>query len=77
MLTMKALSAMLIMLFRNNRPQKRRTESEKSVFQVSPDGGLATVLKTGKPVSNLRNFPTGTQVELVSRLLPFMFSASR
>ena len=37
---------------------------------MSPDGGLATVLKTGKPVSNLRNFPTGTQVELVSKATP-------
>ncbi|HHX50619.1 MAG TPA: sigma 54-interacting transcriptional regulator [Clostridia bacterium] len=49
---------------------KREDRLGKSVFQVSPDGGLATVLKTSKPVSNLRNFPTGTQVELISNATP-------
>ena len=49
---------------------KKEDRIGKSVFQVSPDGGLAPVLKTGKPVSNLRNFPTGTQVELVSKATP-------
>ncbi|WP_227761986.1 sigma-54 interaction domain-containing protein [Zhaonella formicivorans] len=42
----------------------------KSVFEVSPDGSLATVLKTGQPVNNLRNRPKGTSVELISSAAP-------
>lgn len=42
----------------------------KNVFEVSPDGGLAAVLRTGKPISNLRNYPKGSSVELVSSATP-------
>jgi len=46
----------------------------KNIFDVSPDGGLAKVLKTGKAVKNLQNQPKGTNVQLVSSAIPiFLF----
>lgn len=45
----------------------------KSIFEVSPDGSLSTVLRTKKPVSNLMNFPKGTPVELVSNASPIFY----
>ena len=46
----------------------------KNISAVSPDGGLAKVLKTGKPIANLRNKPKGSLVELVSSAMPiFLF----
>lgn len=42
----------------------------KNIFEVSPDGSLATVLKTGRPVSNLKNKPKGTDIQLVSSAVP-------
>lgn len=42
----------------------------KSVFEVSPDGSIAAVLKTGQPVNKLRNRPKGTSVELISSAAP-------
>lgn len=45
----------------------------KNINDVSPDGSLAIVLKTGKPVNNLKNHPKGTSVELVSRATPILF----
>jgi len=47
----------------------------KNIFDVSPDGGLAKVLKTSKPVANLKNKPKGSAVELVSSAIPiFLFN---
>ncbi len=45
----------------------------KSIFEVSSDGSLSTVLRTKKPVSNLMNFPKGTPVELVSNASPIFY----
>lgn len=42
----------------------------KNIFEVSPDGSLATVLKTGQPVTNLKNNPKGTDIQLVSSAVP-------
>jgi PAS domain S-box-containing protein len=42
----------------------------KSIFDVSPDGSLVTVIRTGKPVNNLKNYPKGTSVKLVSSAIP-------
>ena len=46
----------------------------KNIFNVSPDGSLAKVLKTNEPVSNLMNSPLGTTVELVSNAFPIHFN---
>ena len=45
----------------------------KNIFDVSPDGSLSTVLKTGKMVLNLMNYPKGTSVELVSSAKPIYY----
>ncbi|WZL73708.1 sigma 54-interacting transcriptional regulator [Clostridiaceae bacterium 35-E11] len=45
----------------------------KSIFEVSYDGSLSTVLRTKKSVSNLMNFPKGTSVELVSNASPIFY----
>lgn len=42
----------------------------KSVFEVSPDGGLARVLEKKVAVKNIRNRPQGTQVEFISNAGP-------
>ena len=41
-----------------------------SVFDVSPDGALAEVLRTGKPVTGLRNRAKGSNAEVVSNATP-------
>jgi len=42
----------------------------KNIFEVSADGSIASVLKTGSPVYNLKNSPMGTSVELLSTASP-------
>lgn len=42
----------------------------KNVYDVSPDGGMAHVLKHKVQVKNLRNTPKGTRVEMVSNAGP-------
>lgn len=42
----------------------------KSVFEVSPDGGLARVLEKKVAVKNIRNHPQGTDVEFISNAGP-------
>lgn len=42
----------------------------KNVYDVSPDGGMAHVLKHKVQVKNLRNTPKGTHVEMVSNAGP-------
>lgn len=42
----------------------------KNIYEVSPDGSLATVLTTKKPVNNVRNHPIGTPIELLSSAVP-------
>lgn len=42
----------------------------KSVYDVSPDGGMAHVLKYKVQVQNLRNNPKGTDVEFISNAGP-------
>ena len=46
----------------------------KNIFKVSPDGSLAIVLKTKKTVTNLRNSPEGTFVELISNASPLYYN---
>jgi transcriptional regulator with PAS, ATPase and Fis domain len=45
----------------------------KNIFDVSPDGSLSKVLKTKEPVTNLMNFPKGTQVGIVSSAFPICY----
>lgn len=42
----------------------------KSVFEVSPDGGMARVLEQKVAVKNIRNHPQGTNVDLISNAGP-------
>lgn len=42
----------------------------RSVFDVSPDGALAKVLRTGGPVSGLRNRAKGSNAEVISNATP-------
>lgn len=42
----------------------------KNIMEISPDGSLANVLKTGKPIRDLRNRPKGTSIELISNATP-------
>lgn len=42
----------------------------RNIFEVSADGSIASVLKTGSPVYNLKNSPMGTSVELLSTASP-------
>lgn len=42
----------------------------KSVFDLSPDGGLVRVLTEKGPVTNLRNHPKGTDIELLTNAGP-------
>jgi PAS domain S-box-containing protein len=46
----------------------------KSIFEVSPDGSLSSVLKAGQPVANIMNQPSGTHVELVSSAAPIYYN---
>lgn len=46
----------------------------KSIFQVSIDGSISAVLKTGKAVSNLKNYPRDTTVALISSAAPIILS---
>lgn len=46
----------------------------KSIFDVSKDGSLAKVIKTGKSVSNVRNHPNGSSTELVSSAAPIYYN---
>lgn len=55
----------------NVKPQER---IGKSIVEVSPDGSLSKVLRTRKPVINIRNSPKGTPVELVSSAMPLYYS---
>ncbi len=41
-----------------------------SVFDVSPDGALAEVLRTGRPVTGLRNHARGSDAEVISNASP-------
>lgn len=41
-----------------------------SVFDVSPDGAMAAVLRTGLPVSGLRNRARGSNAEVISNASP-------
>ena len=52
---------------------KKEERIGKNIFDVSADGSIATVLKTGKPVYNLRNNPIGTSVELLSTAAQSLF----
>ncbi|QSQ08374.1 Arginine utilization regulatory protein RocR [Koleobacter methoxysyntrophicus] len=44
----------------------------KSVFQVSPDGALCEVLRTGKPVFGKPNIVKGSNIEVVSNASPII-----
>jgi len=46
----------------------------KNVYEVSEDGSIANALKNGKPVINLKNYPKGSTVELVSSAAPIHFN---
>lgn len=46
----------------------------KSIFKVSSDGSIATVLKTKKPVFNIHNYPKGTDVQLISSASPIYYN---
>lgn len=48
----------------------------RSVFDVSPDGGLAHVIKNKQPVKHIRNHPKGTDVELLSNAAPIIINGS-
>lgn len=48
----------------------------KSIYEVSNDGSIAKVLKTGKPIANLKNYPRGSSVELVSSAAPIVLEDS-
>lgn len=45
----------------------------KSVFEVSTDGSLTKVLRTGKPVLDLKNQSKGSPIELVASASPIYF----
>ncbi len=51
---------------------KKEDRIDKSVYNVSPDGGLVKVLENKKPVRNLQNFPKGTSAKLVSNASPII-----
>ena len=44
----------------------------KNIFDVSPNGALAQVLRTGRPVFSFRNRVQGTNVEVVSNASPII-----
>ena len=48
----------------------------KNVEDVSPDGGMSHVLKTKKPVKNLRNHPQGTTTEFISNAAPIYINGT-
>lgn len=48
----------------------------KSVFEVSPDGGLAWVLQNKSAVKHIRNHPKGTNVELLSNAAPIIINGN-
>lgn len=48
----------------------------KSVFDSSPDGGLARVLTEKVTVTNIRNHPKGTSIELLSNAGPIYVNGS-
>lgn len=56
--------------FLNITNLRREDRLGKSVFEVSPDGGLAYVLEHKRSVKHLRNHPKGTNTELVSNAAP-------
>lgn len=60
--------------FLNTLNVKSHERIGKSIYEVSPDGSLATALRTKKPVINLRNNPEGTIVELVSNASPLYYN---
>ena len=60
--------------FLNTLNVKPNERIGKSIFKVSPDGSLAIALRTKKPVTNLRNNPEGTLVELVSNASPLYYN---
>ncbi len=49
---------------------KREDRIGKNVFNISPDGALAKVLKSGRQVKQLRNVVKGTDIEVVSNASP-------
>jgi transcriptional regulator with PAS, ATPase and Fis domain len=48
----------------------------KSVYEVSPDGGMARVLQQRTAVKNIRNHPHGTEVEIISNAGPIYINGS-
>jgi len=57
----------------NLKPEDRL---EKYVFDVSPDGGLAHVIKNKSSIKNIRNHPKGTNVELISNAAPILINGN-
>lgn len=55
---------------------KKEDRLGKSIFDVSCDGSISGVLKTGKPIINLKNYPKGSSVELVSSAAPIFLSGN-
>jgi PAS domain S-box-containing protein len=49
---------------------KKEDRLGKKIYEVSDDGSIANVLKSGKPIFNLKNYPKGSTVELVSSAAP-------
>jgi PAS domain S-box-containing protein len=49
---------------------KKEDRLGKKIYEVSDDGSIAKVLKSGKPIYNLKNYPKGSTVELVSSAAP-------
>jgi transcriptional regulator with PAS, ATPase and Fis domain len=48
----------------------------KSVYDVSPDGGMARVLQQRTAVKNIRNHPHGTDVEIISNAGPIYINGN-
>lgn len=53
---------------------KKEDRLGKSIYDVSDDGSIASVMKSGKPIYNLKNYPKGSSVELVSSAAPIVIS---
>lgn len=53
---------------------KKEDRIGRSIFDVSKDGSISSVLNTGKAVTNLMNYPKDTTVTLISSATPIMFN---